>query len=157
MRLLPFLFVTATVSAAQAPPQIPAVCERLLPAALVGQTAGQPKAALIPRQPKIAAGGDCNYVVDPSAARPRMMLLADINTAASHQDVAMYAGQTAMKPIAGLGDEAFGNATIVVARRGKLVVVVSAFSAIDMHTLKGTPYFTQAQLIELVRQALAKG
>ncbi len=143
--------------AAQAQPQINPLCERYVPAALVGRTVGQPKAALIPRQPRIGAGGDCNYVDDPSAAKPHMMLLADLNEVASHDDFEHYVNQTTMHAISGVGDEAMGTASIVVARKGKLLVVLSAFPSVDLKTLAMKPYFTQAQLIDLVRQALAKG
>ena len=160
LALLVFSLAAATVFAAQGQPTTPPIdsnCERLFPAALIARATGQPKAALIPRNPRIAAGGNCNWVDDPSAAKPRVMLLADINTVADHQEFEKYAGQTTMKAIPGLGDESSATETIVVARKGKLLVVVSAFQQVDMNTMATKPWFTQAQLIDLVRQALAKG
>ena len=156
LALLPLTPQLSTL-AVQAQTPIPTYCEKYVPAALVGKTAGQPKTALIPRRPQIGAGGDCNYVEDPSVDKPHMMLIADISMFGGHGDYARYAAQTTMHPIPGLGDEATGTETIVVARKGQLVVVLSAFQSIDRKTLAMKPYFTQAQLIELVRQALAKG
>jgi hypothetical protein len=148
----------AAAMAAQAQtPQVKPACERLLPVALVGRVAGEPKAALIPRDPHVGAGGDCNYSADPSAPRKALMLLANINENASHADFARYSGQGRQQAIAGLGDEAVGSETIITARRGRLLVVVSSFFRVNLRTGAATAYFTRAQLIDLVRQALAKG
>ncbi|HXQ29644.1 MAG TPA: hypothetical protein VN848_10275 [Gemmatimonadales bacterium] len=132
------------------------VCKRLLPAALVGRLAGEPKTALIPRQVAIGAGGDCNYVADPSAAKPQLILMADINQVAGHRDFVRYVGPIPNRPVPGLGDEANAVKTIVAARKGALLVVVSSFQKVDLKTQQAVPYFTRDQLIELVRQALAK-
>ena len=148
----------AAAMAAQAQtPQVNPACERLLPVALVGRVAGELKAALIPRDPHVGAGGNCNYSADPSAPRKAVMLLADINENASHADFARYSGQGRQQAIAGLGDEAVGSETIITARKGRLLVVVSSFFKVDLRTGTATAYFTRAQLIDLVRQVLATG
>jgi len=147
--------VIGTAARAQTPKVNP-VCERLLPAAVVGRVAGEPKAALIPLDPSVGAGGTCNYAADPSAPKKAVILLANLNENAGHADFAVAAAQGGQQPIAGLGDEAVASATIVTARKGRLLVVLSSFTKVDLNTWATKPCFTKAQLLDLVRQALAK-
>jgi len=137
-------------------------CEKLLPATLVAKASGRAKIQLIAPDPAVGAGGDCNYGIDTKT----MVLLVNLNRFARPQDFQRYKTEemfrTNQKPIPGLGDEAFtvdgvAPGSVVVARKGKTLVILSSFVDIDPQTgARKGPYVSRAQLIELARQMLAK-
>jgi len=148
-------FVLASPLVAQTP-RLDPKCATLLPAAVVAKAAARAGVTLIPPDPTIGAGGDCNYALD----RTTMVLLVTVNRAAGHQDFARYQRdelyRTDQKSIAALGDEAFSTGeTIVAARKGKMLIVLSAFPDIDPQTgaVRGSS-LTRAQLIDLAHRML---
>lgn len=155
--------VLGASAAAQTGAGIDPECEKLLPVGLVAQATGQKELALVPRDPTIGAGGTCNYARPGPGTKLMVVLVTVSRSAASsaQQEFARYKAsemyRTDQRSISGLGDEAFSTGeTILVARRGGLVIALSAFQNIDLTTgdMKG-PYLTRAQLIELARRVLA--
>lgn len=140
-------------------------CEKLLPVKLVEKASGRAPIKLIARDPSLAAGGDCNYAIGGKT----MVLLVNLDRFAGPPDYQRYKGaamyRTDQQPIPGLGEEAFSASNpmlgtsipVVTARKGKTLVVMSTFLEFDPSTaeVKGA-YLTRAQLIELVREMLAK-
>lgn len=132
-------------------------CEKLLPVAAVAKASGQSDLKLIAYNPAVGAGGTCNY----ASGGQTMILLVTLDRSARPERFERYKKDRMyrkdQKPISGLGDEAFSSGeTIVVARRGKTFVALSAFKKIDPKTAKiGKPYLTREQLIDLARKMLS--
>jgi hypothetical protein len=140
-RSLVGLIALVSSVAAPAVAQIDPMCEKRLPVAVVGKAA-KLSIHLIPPDPHKGAGGDCNY-----AEGDKMVLMLRL-TEGGARDVKSYRGVTGeknAKDISGLGDEAFSSGdSIVVARKGKVVIALSSFGPLSI-----------AQLIPLAKQALA--
>ena len=146
----------------QAPGGINPDCEKLLPVALVEKASGRTGIKLMPRDPAVGAGGDCNYAIGGKT----MVLLVTLDRFARPQAFQRYKSdkmyQANQKAISGLGEEAFSVDVIapgsaVVAHKGTTLVALSTFAEMDPRTaaFKG-PYVPGPQLIELTRQVLAK-
>jgi len=135
-------------------------CEKFLPVSVVEKMSGRQNVKLVPYNPAIGAGGTCNYAIDGKT----MILLVNLDTSVGPQSFQRYKTdrmyQENQHEIQGLGEMAFScgeDGNIVVALRGKTLVVLSAFRELDTKTFKfGNYYFTREQLIELAKQMLAK-
>lgn len=146
---------------ARAQAAINPVCEKLLPAPEVGKAAGRPNVRLIPPDPTVGAGGDCNYAIDGTT----MVLLVTVNQSARPQDFQRLKGDemylTNQKAVAGVGDEAFTAdgvlpASVLVARKGTRLVALSAFVDVDPATGDFRLYVSADQLVALARSMLAR-
>jgi hypothetical protein len=108
---------------------------------------------LVPRDPKIGAGGGLNF----ATADNKIVLIVAARDKSLLDEMKAQEGSLEAA-VAGLGDEAyngpgFGKVRyILVVRKGDRVTSLSSFMNM---AAGGKPYFTQDQLKELARKALA--
>jgi hypothetical protein len=109
---------------------------------------------LVPKDPKIGAGGDLNF----ATADNKIVLIVVARDKSLLDEMKAQKGSLDAA-VAGLGDEAyngpgFGKVRyILVVRKGNRVTSLSSFMNM---AAGGKPYFTQDQLKELARKALAR-
>ena len=137
----------AAPSPAQAEEPVNAMCEKVLPLALVRKVTGEKDAKLLPRNPRKGAGGDCVYGKDYDHLLFMVGLHLSGGDFAWRNYEGVVKGRERLK-LAGVGDVAYASrGTIVVARKGEAVVAFSSFNG-----PKGVP--TVSQMSELARDLL---
>jgi hypothetical protein len=153
--------LAALTLAVQALPffEINPACEKFLPPAAVEKISGLQNVMLVPYNLSMGAGGTCNYALDGKT----MILMLNLEQSARPQDYERYRThrmyQDNQQEIPGLGEMAFScgkNGNIIIALKGKTLVVLSAFRRMDPKTgMSADYYFTREQLIELAKQIFA--
>ncbi len=152
------LAAAATAAIASAGPVDP-VCEKLLPVAEVSKAYGKNPIMLFATGSLHWANSTCNYG---HADDQKTALTVTINPAISDELYKkVYMSNPAYtanrKPVKGVGDEAYTAGdlnNIVMAKRGKLFVLLVSSTDLDRKTFKPAPKFSQEQLTAWAKKIL---
>ncbi len=150
----------ASLPIASAAPVDP-VCEKVLAAAEVSKVYGKKPVKLFGNGETHWANSTCNYG---RADDQKPVLTVTINPAVSDQlynnvykkNQVYTANRQAIK---GVGDEAFSAGAqnnIVMAKKGKLFVLLVSSSEVDKKTFKTAPMFSTDQLVAWMKQILER-
>lgn len=125
-----------------------ASCEKIITTKDVENLTGITPIVVIPRNPRIGAGGQCNFGTDDKT----LVLLVNILSAADFASARAQFGETA-KAVSGIGEEAFtvGDYNLYV-KKGSVSVSAGSFFRMPEYV----PYLTMEQLKVIVNFMLGK-
>ncbi|MBI3398113.1 MAG: hypothetical protein HY026_02610 [Deltaproteobacteria bacterium] len=133
------------------------VCEKVLPLAEVNKAYTKKKIVLFGQQEQRWATATCNYGHEDD--KEPALTLGIAPYISSDKFNKTYKNNPLWKPLTGVGDEAFVSGKLgdmVVAGKGKLVIMLVSYVDLDKKTFKTTPKFSTNQLVEWAKQILAR-